>query len=173
MTLKKHLCILGAIILLMGGNTMTAQKSARVKEYDLKAAFLYRFIDYIDWGGNSKNKLISIDILGECPIAKSLTDITNSNKIDVKVFSNLNEMGLCNILFVPKNSPIPIETILSAYSKKPVLIVSEQKGYGHKGTHMNFVIVDDKLKFEINLVALKKDGIGISSFLLQHGIIVE
>lgn len=172
MTLKNHLCILGAIILLMGGNTMTAQKSARVKEYDLKAAFLYRFVDYIDWGGNSKNKLISIDILGECPIAKSLTDITNSNKINVKVISNLNERG-CNILFVPKNSPIPIETILSAYSKKSVLIVSEQKGYGHKGTHMNFVIVDDKLKFEINLGALKKAEIGISSFLLQHGIIIE
>lgn len=172
MTLKNHLCILGAVILLMGGNTMTAQKSARVKEYDLKAAFLYRFVDYIDWGGNSKNKLISIDILGECPIAKSLTDITNSNKINVKVISNLNERG-CNILFVPKNSPIPIETILSAYSKKSVLIVSEQKGYGHKGTHMNFVIVDDKLKFEINLGALKKAEIGISSFLLQHGIIIE
>lgn len=172
MTLKNHLCILSAIILLMGGNTITAQKSARVKEYDLKAAFLYRFVDYIDWGGNSKNKLISIDILGECPIAKSLTDITNSNKINVKVISNLNERG-CNILFVPKNSPIPIETILSVYSKKPVLIVSEQKGYGHKGTHMNFVIVDDKLKFEINLGALKKAEIGISSFLLQHGIIIE
>jgi hypothetical protein len=38
---------------------------------------------------------------------------------------------------------------------------------------MNFVMVENKLKFEVNLKAINKSGIGISSFLLQHAIIVQ
>jgi hypothetical protein len=38
---------------------------------------------------------------------------------------------------------------------------------------MNFVMMDNKLKFEVNLKAINKAGIGISSFLLQHAIIVR
>ncbi|MDI1305958.1 MAG: YfiR family protein, partial [bacterium] len=79
----------------------------------------------------------------------------------------------CNILFVPYNCTVPIETILAKFSGKAVLIVTEQNGYGKKGAHMNFVLVDSKLKFEVNLKAINKAGIGISSFLLQHAIIVQ
>jgi hypothetical protein len=173
MTLKNHILFLGAIIILMGGNPIAAQENAGGKEYALKAAFLYRFIDYVNWKDYSKNQTFKIAILEESPITASLLDIPKNKKIDIKKYKNLNEISFCNILFVPYNCTIPIETILSKFSGKPVLIVTERNGYGKKGAHMNFIIVENKLKFEVNLKAINKSGIGISSFLLQHAIIVQ
>lgn len=173
MTLKSRIFFLGAVIILMGGNPITAQENAGGKEYALKAAFLYRFIDYVNWKDYSKNQTFKIAILEESPITTSLLDIPKNRKIDIKEYKNLDEISFCNILFVPYNSTIPIETILSKFSGKPVLIVTERKGYGSKGAHMNFIIVENKLKFEVNLKAINKSGIGVSSFLLKHAIIVQ
>ncbi|MFV5697087.1 YfiR family protein [Flavobacterium sp. ZT3R17] len=173
MTLKNHIFFWGVIIILMGGNPIAAQENAGGKEYALKAAFLYRFIDYVNWKDYSKNQTFKIAILEESPITASLLDIPKTKKIDIKEYKNLDDISFCNILFVPYNSSIPIETILSKFSGKPVLIVTERNGYGKKGAQMNFVIVENKLKFEVNLKAINKSGIGISSFLLQHAIIVQ
>lgn len=173
MKTKSHIFILSAIMILLAGNTIWAQENAGGKEYDLKAAFLQRFIDYVNWKDYSKNQIFKIAILEESPITASLQNIPKTKKIDIKEYKNLDEISFCNILFVPYNSTIPIETILSKFSGKPVLIVTERNGYGKKGAQMNFVMIENKLKFEVNLKAINKAGIGISSFLLQHAIIVQ
>ena len=173
MTLTNNIFFWGVIITMMVGNPIAAQESAGGKEYALKAAFLYRFIDYVNWKDYSKNQTFKIAILEESPITSSLQGIPKTKKIDIKEYKNLDEISFCNILFVPYDSTVPIETILSKFSGKPVLIVTERNGNGKKGAHMNFVIVDNKLKFEVNLKAINKTGIGISSFLLQHAIIVQ
>ena len=130
MKTKNHIFILGAIIMLMGANTLLAQENAGGKEYALKADFLYRFVDYVYWKNYSKKQTFKIAILEESPITTSLLAISKNKKIEVKEYKNLNELGFCNILFVPYNCTIPIETILSKFSGKPVLIVTEQNGHG-------------------------------------------
>ncbi|MFV8368758.1 YfiR family protein [Flavobacterium sp. LB2R40] len=173
MKTKNHILILGVFFMLMGGNTISAQENTEGKEYALKADFLYRFIDYVYWKNYSKKQTFKIAILEESPITSSLRILSKNKKIEVKEYKELKELGFCNILFVPYNCTIPVETILSKLSGKPVLIVTEQNGYGKKGAHMNFIMVENKLKFEVNLKAINKAGIGISSFLLQHAIIVQ
>jgi hypothetical protein len=157
----------------MGLNSISAQENVMANEYALKADFLCRFVDYVYWKDYSKKQTFKIAILEESPITTSLLNVTKNKKIEVQEYKKLNEVGFCNILFVPSNCTFPIETILAKFSGKPVLIVTEQNGYGKKGAHMNFIFVDSKLKFEVNLKAINKAGIGISSFLLQHAIIVQ
>lgn len=173
MKTKKHYFLLVTIILLLGGYSMSGQESKGENDYALKADFLYRFVDYVYWKEYSKSQFFKIAVLEGSPITDALLKTTKNKKIEIKEYKNLNELRFCNILFVPYNCTIPIETILSRFSGKPVLIVTERDGYGKKGAHMNFVLVDNKLKFEVNLKAINKAGIGISSFLLQHAIIVQ
>lgn len=173
METKNRIFLLGVIIMLIGGNSITAQKKIQIEEYELKAAFLYRFVDYVYWKDYSKNQTFKIAVLEQSPIVSSLLNMTKNKKMEIKEYNNLNDLSFCNILFVPYNCTIPIETILSKFSGKPVLIVTEQNGYGKKGAHMNFVMVQNKLKFEVNLKSINKSGIGISSFLLQHAIILQ
>lgn len=173
MILKHPLFYLIILITLMAGNQTSAQEEAGGKDYALKADFLYRFVDYVYWKNYSKDQTFKIAILEDSPIAASLQKTTKNKKIDIKEYKNLKEIRSCHILFIPYNCSVPIETILSNFSGKPILIVTEQNGYGKKGAHMNFVMMENKLKFEVNIKAINKAGIGISSFLLQHAIIVQ
>lgn len=157
----------------MGINPTSAQKKVMEEEYILKAGFLYRFIDYVSWKDYSKKQTFKVAILEQSPITEALLNIPKNKKMEIKEYKNLNEITSCNILFVPYDCSYRIETIISKFSGKPVLIVTERNGYGKKGAHMNFIIVNSKLKFEVNLKSINKDGIGISSFLLQHAIILQ
>ncbi|HEY4616840.1 MAG TPA: YfiR family protein [Flavobacterium sp.] len=173
MILKHQLFYLIMLIALIGGVKLSAQEEAAGKDYALKADFLYRFVDYVYWKNYSKDQTFKIAILERSPITASLLKTTKNKKIEIKEYKSLKEIGSCHILFIPYNCTVPIEKILSHFSGKPVLIVTEQNGFGKKGAHMNFVMIENKLKFEVNLKAINKAGIGISSFLLQHAIIIQ
>jgi hypothetical protein len=147
------------------------------EEYNLKAAFIYRFTDYVDWGTINDGDF-TIAILGESAITAPLKEIEKDKKIknksiDVKEYHDINDVGQCEVLFVSKNYSGGIESVLSKIDGKPVLIITEQKGDGEKGAHINFLVLEDKLRFEINLKAVTKTGLRISSQLLQHAILVN
>ncbi|MCE9539182.1 MAG: YfiR family protein [Bacteroidetes bacterium] len=177
-SLIKIFLLLGASVLQLGNIPVTLPIYTDTQEYTLKAAFIYRFIEYVDWKNSSESETFNIAILEESPITLPLLEITKNKKakgkkINVEQYKNMDEIDFCNILFVPVNCSIPIETIFAKLANKPVLIVTEHEGYGKKGAHLNFVIVENKLKFEVNPKAINKAGIVVSSFLLQHAIIVE
>lgn len=173
MTIKSYIYILSLIIILAGANPITAQENMADNAYAMKADFLYRFIDYVRWKDNPKNQSFKIAVLESSPITPLLISNAKNKKTEVKEYKDIDQIGSCNILFVPYNCTVPIETIISKFSDKSVLIVTERNGFGKKGAHLNFIIIENKLKFEINLKAINKSGIGVSSFLLQHAIIVQ
>jgi len=51
--------------------------------------------------------------------------------------------------------------------------VGDGKGFGSRGLAINFVLVDGKLKFEINTRALSIARLDMSSQLLKLGILLE
>ncbi|UFH36327.1 YfiR family protein [Flavobacterium acetivorans] len=173
MTIKSYIYILSLITIFTGVNPLTAQEDMTDNAYAMKADFLYRFIDYVRWKDNPKNQAFKIAVLESSPITPLLISNAKNKKTEIKEYKDIAQVGSCNILFVPYNCSIPIETIISKFSDRSVLIVTERNGFGKKGAHLNFIIIENKLKFEINLKAINKSGIGVSSFLLQHAIIVQ
>ncbi|MES1224887.1 MAG: YfiR family protein, partial [Bacteroidota bacterium] len=57
--------------------------------------------------------------------------------------------------------------------EKRTLTVSEEEGYAKRGTAFNFVIKNDKLKFESNLNAINAAGLKAGSQLLKLAILVN
>lgn len=172
-TIKNYLFFLGIMVCLMGANPMMAQKKIKVDEYVLKAKFLYAFINYVNWDSIAKNGEIKVAIIGESPITPTFININKNKKIKIVEYQDLYEIKNCNIVFVPSDCTYRLYTILSKFSKKPVLVVTEKTGYAKGGAHINFVVIQDKLKFEVNLKTLKETNLKVSSVLLQHAIIVK
>ncbi len=54
-----------------------------------------------------------------------------------------------------------------------MLTISEEPGMAKQGTAFNFVIINDKLKFEANLKAIYLAGLKAGSQLLKLGILVD
>src|SRR6185312_4626301 len=86
----------------------TVMAQASEKEANLKAAFIYNFTKYIDWGNYNDRSEFVIDILGDAAIANSLEQIAkektiNNRPIVVHVLDNPSEATDCDILFISEN----------------------------------------------------------------------
>lgn len=157
--------------------TIYVQSPLKAQQHAFKAAFLYHFTEYINWE-SATMQTFNFAILETSPLTKQIEIIANekkikNKKITVREYTSLNDISECHILFIPENCSIPIETIVARFSGKPVLIVAEETGSGKKGAHINFLITENKLRFEVNMKTFDKSGMSVSSQLLQHAIILD
>jgi hypothetical protein len=53
------------------------------------------------------------------------------------------------------------------------LLVTESEGLARKGSCINFVIVDDRLKLEINKKNIEHRELGVATELLNLGTVVK
>ena len=172
MLLKRLLFL--TLLSCFAGNSMSQNSE---KESNLKAAFLYNFTKYINWNNSDNRSDFIIGVVGKCPIIQSLNEIAKSNtvrnrRIVVKTLNNLSQVDECDILYIPKNNPFPLESILQNVGNG-VLTISEEPGFAKRGTAFNFIIVNNKLKFEANLNAIDEADLKVSSQLLKLATIVE
>lgn len=163
-------------LILFTCSTVSAWAQTGEQEANLKAAFIYNFTRYINWDTNSEESDFVIGIVGSSPVTASLNEIAktsrvNNKRIIIRVFNNLDEISHCNILFIPRKNSFSLQTILDRVDKG-VLTISEETGYAKQGTAFNFIIINDKLKFEANLKAISSAGLKAGSQLLKLAIIV-
>jgi hypothetical protein len=145
-------------------------------EANLKAVFIYNFIKYIDWNAPAGDPFI-IGVIGSSPIYHSLQEIAkketiNGKQIIIHHFTNPDEITPANILYITANSPFSLSAVLLK-TEKTTLTIGEEPGFAEMGTAFNFVLVEDKLKFEANLNVLAATGLRVSSQLLKLAIIVK
>jgi len=151
----------------------------RVSEYDVKAAFLLNFVRFVDWSdrtrGETGNELI-LGITGEDRFGNALNLIRGTKvKGRTLVINNAvdsNNLTNCDILFISSSEKDRLPSLMAALRDLPILTVSEIEGFARRGGIINFIIVGNKIRFEINPDAAKQVGIHISAQLLQLARIV-
>lgn len=168
--------ILLHLVLLLSGFSSKYQKEA--SEYDLKAAYVCNITKFIYWNSHLPGDEFIIGVLEPSPVYRSLTEIAktklvNDKKIVVKKYTKLEEIDQCHILFIPENTSIPLQKILARAQAKNILTISEQPGYGSLGSAINFVTINDKLKFEVNLKTLESIGLKASAQFLKLAVVIE
>ena len=157
-----------------GGFFASGQSVGEVSS--LKAAFIYNFTKYIDWDLSNTNEF-TIGVLGSSSIYNSLLEISktktvNDKRIVILHFNKPEEITNCNILFISANSSHSLTPILAKVNKG-TLTISEEAGLAEEGTAFNFVVINDKLKFEANVKSINAAGLKASSQLLKLAIIVD
>ncbi|HET6228341.1 MAG TPA: YfiR family protein [Bacteroidia bacterium] len=155
-----------------------AQPQTEAEELNLKAAFIYNFTRFIEWDDDIFPNEFVIGIIGNSNIDEPLEEIAQSHKagnkkIKIKRFYSLDEIEKCNILFISKNVKISLDDVLLKPDLKKTLIIGEKESYAQLGAGINFVIIDKKLKFEVNKKSLNEAGLKVSSQLLKLAIIVN
>jgi hypothetical protein len=154
-----------------------APAQTRQQEANLKAAFIYNFTTYIDWDINNDENNFIIGVIGSSPIISSLDEIAKTNtvnnkKIVIKIFNKPEDIKFCHILFIAENNSYSLQSILDKVGKG-TLTISEETGFAKQGTAFNFVILDNKLKFEANLKSIYQAGLKAGSQLLKLAKIVD
>jgi hypothetical protein len=162
-------------LLLIHASIAAAQPST---DYAIHANIIYRFTKYIDWPDNKKSGDFIIGIVGDSPLYDELVRFTDNKtvgnqKIVIKKFSSSANTYNCQILFISEEESSSLKKIITRVEGSPVLLVSESPGLARKGACINFAIVDDRLKLEINKNSIEQRNMHIASELLQLGILVK
>lgn len=172
--MKRHINII-IILSLLG---FSFRFNTEAEEYKLKAAFIYNFTMYVEWSPPMSENEFIIGVINSSPINKHLEEIANSEKVNgkkivVREYDKLEDIGFCHILFIPQNCGLSLNDIVLDPDLKRTLTISEKEEYAKKGAAINFVEIDNKLKFEINTRVLNAAGIKASSQLLKLAIIIN
>ena len=153
-------------------------KAQHETDYKVHANIIYRFTKYIDWPTNKKSGDFIIGIVGDSPLfdelkALSATKTVGSQKIVVVKMSPSASSYNCHILFITDEESNSLKKIAALTAGSATLIVSESEGLARKGSCINFITVDERLKLEINKVNVEQRDLRIASELLELGIIIK
>lgn len=132
------------------------------------AAFIYQFTNYVNWPNQSS--VFVIGVIGNSTVTEHLQLLAKEKKIQgssivVSVWNSLDEVGACNVLFVPENQKGNISAIISRMSSKPVLVITESSGLTKNGAGISFLKKDGKIQFDLNKTSMKRCGLEVSSTL--------
>ncbi|WP_165760492.1 YfiR family protein [Niastella populi] len=146
--------------------------------YAVQANIIYRFTKYINWPDEKKTGDFVIGVVGDTPLYEELKIFT-SNKTAagrpfvIKKFSGSASAYNCHILFVCEDESASVKRIVAKTAGTPTLLVTESEGLSRKGSCINFIVINDHLKLEINKTNIENRSLGIASELLNLGIIVK
>jgi hypothetical protein len=158
--------------------SLTGGREQHDTDYKIYANIIYRFTKYIDWPVDKKSGDFIIGIVGESPLYSDLKILSASKKVGnqkivVMMMSPSANFYNCQILFISEEESSSLKRIATLSAGASILIVSESGGLARKGSCINFVTVDERLKLEINKGNIEQRNLGIASELLELGIIIK
>ena len=182
MKIRAYILVVVVLVLFIGSQARADPTAS--EEYQVKAAFLYNFVNFVDWPKEKvtdSNELITIGIIGSDPFGQAFEPLKNKQakdkKVLIKQFVSLKESKLssnqaeavrkCHLLFVCSSEKEQLKEIINLVQGHSVLIVGDMDGFLESGGIVNFVIEDKKVHFEINNNAAKQSKLNIRSKLLR------
>ena len=170
-----------ALALLVAGAGARADSDTTIAEYRIKAAFLLKFVGFIDWPPASFDRADApfvIGVLGGPALAKELELIAsgrqvNGHPVRVRVLGRGDLAAGLQVLFVARNEAARLNPVAAAIAGVPTLVVSESDAALAQGSAINFVVVDDKVRFDVALHAINQAGLKISARLLSVARVVQ
>lgn len=136
-------------------------RTVSAQEDKYKAMFIYNFTKQIEWPANEMNKDFVICVVNQDDALNAIKSIAQGKMVNDKAISvvgvkNIDEIPECNILYLPSSEKADqISSAVAKVGSAATLIISDNPGALENGSCINFVEIDDKIKYEINKKAIE------------------
>jgi hypothetical protein len=144
----------------------------------LQANYLYNIAKLVEWKDASmRNGNFVIGVIGSANLYQELikqysTRTIGKQPIEVRKLPRSPEVERCHMLFVGRSDLALLPEIYKRLNGKPTLVVTEYTGALEDGAVVNFVKVDNLLKYEMSLSNAQKHGlvVGLTLKNLAHRV---
>jgi hypothetical protein len=171
-----------ALLLMMVSSTaLPAALAGGVGEYQVKAAFLFNFMKFVEWPNRlftTANGPLIIGVPAVDSLQPTLEKIfqgktVRGRSVVVRELKNKEQAAECHVLFLTGLDKRQMDAWLERLKGSPTLTVGESENFAARGGIINFFLLDNQVRFEINPGAAEKAGLKISSQLLSLAKIIE
>jgi hypothetical protein len=151
------------------------------KEYQVKAVFLFRFAQFVEWPPSAfpePHTPLVIGVLGQDPFGTYLDEIVqgetvNDHPLAVQRYATVEEITTCHILFISRSEDDRLERVLVGLKGRDILTVGDVERFSARGGMIRFVTEHGRIRLRINLKAAEAANLKLSSKLLRPAEIVS
>lgn len=165
--------------LLATGAPACAQAPA--DEAQIKAAFVYNFLKFVDWPdavSRRSDEALVVAIVGEGTTAEAVAAFLATRRVGDRLIVvrrlvwDQSLVGV-NAAFVSEGDPRKLRRILDAGAGAAVLSIGESPNFASRGGMIGLVVEDRRVRFDIDTDAADAARLHISSKLLALGRVVR
>lgn len=137
----------------------------------IKAVYLYNFTRYFEWPGNMQEGNFVICVVGSnAGLSVELNKLAaqkmvGNQKIEIKSVNSLSEIGKSNIVYLLAENSGLLKEAMNVTKGKGTLVITEKSGLAKAGSVINFIVQENKQKFELNTASAQRSGLKVSSNL--------
>ncbi len=143
-------------------------------ERSVKAAFLYKFAQYVDWPATTvrpASEPFTIGVLGAGALADDLQRMTadrtlGERPIRVRRVTSGDPVDDLQVLFVAGEQRGRLGELLLPAQGRPILTVTDAEGALADGSIINFTVMGERVRFEVSLAAAESNQLRLNSRLL-------
>ncbi len=161
----------------------SASPPPKAGEYEVKAACIYKLSKYVTWPPhcglpNAAVPEFRIGVVGRDPFGPAWRIIKGKTiagkTVAIKRFAKIpqseksrKELLRCKALFVSLSSDKELEDLFALIKGKGILTFGESESFLSKGGIFRFVLIERKVRFEVNLVSAQQEGFSIKAAVLR------
>jgi hypothetical protein len=165
---------------LLSGAALKAQVS-KPSEYQVKAAYLSNFGRFVEWPSRARaarDEPFYVCVVGQDPFGNSIDAALAGETIDrarlvAKRIERLPEAVDCRIVFISSSEDSQLKAVLAAVEKASILTISDMPEFAKRGGMIQFVLDGNRVRFQVNLEAVRRVGLNLSSDLLKLALAVR
>jgi YfiR/HmsC-like len=167
---------IGALALIAAGGIGTGAQAQSLGENDVKAAFVLKLVNFVQWPSSGTNDLV-IGFIGADATSDALQrqvagKSVNGRRVVVRRMGLDGDLKACQVIFVGDSERKNTPSVLERVRGTSVLTVGEYDGFGQHGGIVNLMLNEGRIRFEVNPHAAERAHLQISSRLLSLATIV-
>jgi hypothetical protein len=154
--------------------------AATPSDVDVRAAFLYRFLDYIQWerARLDADQSIVIGIIGSDDMLDQVRKIVagrraQGHSIEVRKMALGDDPAGVQVVYVGAASSAALASIARRAQTASALVVSNADNALSLGSDINFIEVDGRVRFEVDLANVERSGLKLGSGMLSVALRVR
>lgn len=141
-------------------------------EAGIKAAYLYKFLPYVDWPAATlpaADTPLVVGVAGAGTVHAELQGIVagrqvNGRAVETRVVAAGDPLDGLHVLFVGKGASPP--GLIERLQGRPTLVISDGPQGLEAGSMLNFIAVGGRIRFEASPPAAERAGIKLGARLL-------
>jgi len=160
----------------IGGAEATAAAATAQREYLNKAAFIYDMLKATQWPKVRGGRVV-LCVLGRDPFGVAWHSVegrpVGAGKLDVVAVQGAQDFAGCDALLVGTSERERWPQVRTALDARPILTLSEMSGFVQDGGMVALMNVENRLRFDVNLKAVRKAGLNINTDALEQANMVH
>lgn len=179
MTMKRRQAIgwgrmCALVLLALGCDWAWSAESALALEDKVRAAYIVKFFEYVDWPASAFADAAAPYVLGVAASPAFFEEVARSARgrivagrpLSVRRVADGTLPAPLHAVYIPAWDRVIARFPELRGAHRPILVITDQPAEPPEGSMINLLEVDGRVRFQVNLLAAEKAGLRFSSRLL-------